>query len=234
MGGHRLLGGCWRRDLFSADRTVQRETGTQPGYGIQSAPAASPAAGKSLLAPDLETRYYARAALGPLLPPQLDQWSVGGPAVRPTAPIVPVRWRHPDSARAGERLARDFRRRRRGMASVVGTGRVRWQRCRAAGPNALASASAASIEIGGRGSLALAILLPFTFAALAPALRRHERSLWGVFQVFRAEVECRKWLPERFQERINRVTRRIAQGEFHCDPGSSPIDSVFQLSGVCF
>ena len=62
-----VFGGCWRRELFDPHRHVQRAAGAQPGHGIQLR--LRRAGGKILLAPDLETRYYARAAFGRLLPP---------------------------------------------------------------------------------------------------------------------------------------------------------------------
>ncbi len=86
-----VFGGCWRREIF--DRVGLFNEKLERSQDLEFSLRLHRAGGKILLAPRMETRYYARATLARFW---RHNWINGVWAVLPFAYVsgVPVRWRH--------------------------------------------------------------------------------------------------------------------------------------------
>jgi cellulose synthase/poly-beta-1,6-N-acetylglucosamine synthase-like glycosyltransferase len=86
-----VFGGCWRREVF--DRIGMFNESLARGQDMEFNVRLARAGGRILLAPDMRSDYYARAALGAFI---RHTWTNGVWAILPFAysKVVPVRWRH--------------------------------------------------------------------------------------------------------------------------------------------
>jgi succinoglycan biosynthesis protein ExoA len=184
-----VFGGCWRRELFTRigmfNERLERSQDLEFNLRLRRA------GGRILLAPDLETRYYARAALGAFC---RHNWTNGVWAVLPFAysRVVPVRWRHLTPLVLVAALLTT-------LAGASWGWAPGWLAVAVAGPYALANLAASAAVAVRRRSLWLALLLPVAFASLH--LPYGAGSLWGVLRL--AGVLCRRRWPFTLREAVN-------------------------------
>jgi succinoglycan biosynthesis protein ExoA len=158
-----VFGGCWRREIF--DRVGLFNEKLERSQDLEFSLRLRRAGGRILLAPDMETRYYARATLAGFW---RHNWINGVWAVLPFAYAggIPVRWRHLVplafvTALAGTAITR-------GLAFV-------------AGPYLLLNLAASLQAAWKERSLKSALLLPVAFASLH--LAYGGGSLWGAIRL---------------------------------------------------
>lgn len=166
-----VFGGCWRRETFA--RVGKFNERLARGQDMEFNLRLRRAGGKILLAPDIESTYFARTGLGAFV---RHNWTNGVWAVLPFAysSVAPVRWRHlmPLVFVAG--LAGC------GAAAVLQAS-LRWLPALVAAPY-LALSMAASVRAAMRERNAkLAALLPMAFAALH--LAYGFGSAWGAIRL---------------------------------------------------
>jgi succinoglycan biosynthesis protein ExoA len=183
-----VFGGCWRRELFTRigmfNEKLVRSQDIEFNLRLRRA------GGKILLAPDMETRYYARTAFGPFC---CHNWINGVWAVLPFAysRVVPVRWRHLVPLVFVAAL----------LSSICGVAAgwlPRWPAIAVIGPYAVVTLVAATAVAARERSISLVVLLPLTFASLH--ISYGAGSLWGVLRL--AGVLCRQRLRKPLQERV--------------------------------
>ncbi|HEX5431779.1 MAG TPA: glycosyltransferase family 2 protein [Bryobacteraceae bacterium] len=177
-----VFGGCWRREtLLRVGKFNERlARGQDMEFNIRL----RKAGGKILLVPEIESRYFARAGLADFI---RHNWTNGVWAVLPFAysGAAPVRWRHLAPLTFVAALAAS-------AAAAVFWPPLRWLPAFAAAPyialNAAVSLSAAMKEKDPK----LAMLLPWTFAALH--LPYGLGSAWGAIRL--ARIGLRRALKE--------------------------------------
>jgi succinoglycan biosynthesis protein ExoA len=167
-----VFGGCWRREVFS--RVGLFNERLERGQDLEFNLRLQRAGGRILLAPAMESRYYARATLASFC---RRNWLNGVWAVLPFAYAegLPVRWRHLAPLGFVSALA------------AAGAGALRWPRAGAlAGllitvPYVAINLAASLAAAWRRRKPALAALLPLTFLSLH--LSYGAGSAWGALRL---------------------------------------------------
>ncbi|HEY4364069.1 MAG TPA: glycosyltransferase family 2 protein [Bryobacteraceae bacterium] len=167
-----VFGGCWRREVFA--RVGYFNERLERGQDIEFNLRLRRAGGTILLAPGMQSRYYARAALKTFC---RSNWNNGVWALLPFAYTrgMPVRWRHLVplaffAALAGSVAAALLR-------PELGT----WALALVAGPYLAVNAAVSLAAAWRKRRFTLALLLPVTFACLH--LSYGAGSLWGVLRL---------------------------------------------------
>jgi glycosyltransferase involved in cell wall biosynthesis len=158
-----VFGGCWRREIF--DRVGLFNEKLERSQDLEFSLRLRRAGGKILLAPRMESRYYARATLAAFW---RHNWINGVWAVLPFAYAsgVPVRWRH--------LVPLAF------VTALIGSAFMRGLSFFAV-PYLLLNLAASLHAAYKEHKVGLALLLPAAFASLH--LAYGAGSLWGVFRL---------------------------------------------------
>ena len=174
-----VFGGCWRREVF--ERVGKFNEKLVRSQDMEFNQRLRRAGGKILLAPDLETRYYARATLGSFW---RHNWINGVWAILPFAYCpAPVRWRHLMPLAWVSSLAAS-------LAGAAAGWFPPWVPMAAIGPYAATNLAVSAATAIRERRPVLALLMPITFASLH--LGYGAGSLWGILRL--AAILSRRFL----------------------------------------